>query len=421
MRPGSFEGLRASHFDAYLPEKWASNVYTRERLDAKQCLLNLARALEPVFVEHGLVVQRYATDEHPSLWNQQKVDAQWVFFWRTEEDRKILEAQVDLERTLASTLADPTPMTRHAFMCLNLDQNSFKAGFQLHYDAWVDRSNLENKLAQTELREELGALVRSLPEPIFVCLSGKEPIPAAECSAESLAGLMDEFPGNDEGVLEIGISLNRQDTFDLGNEIASFLAERMAAVADVYRFVAWTEENNHIGSDERFIESRAARGARREKLDAEVERRRTALEEKKRGGAETRKELEEVFRREVAFRASQPRRPRPRPPEQRETPRNKDEEKRPSASEAPRSKPKPRPSPVQAPPPPKNPAEPIPVEAGHQARVAKGPFAGQVGVVQEVDAKGMARVMVGFLATRLHIDELIGLGPAPSASSSTKK
>jgi hypothetical protein len=47
--------------------------------------------------------------------------------------------------------------------------------------------------------------------------------------------------------------------------------------------------------------------------------------------------------------------------------------------------------------------------------VSKGPFAGQVGIVQEVDARGTARIMVGLLATRMPVEELIGLGP-PSAA-----
>ncbi len=419
MRAGSFEGLRASHFDAYLPEKWASNVYTRERLEAKQCLLNLARKLESAFDEQELVVQRYASDERPSLWNQQKVDAQWVFFWRTEEDRKVLEAQVDLERSLAATLADPTPMTRHAFLCLKLDQSHLKAGFQLHHDAWVDRSNLENKLGKPELSEELGSLVRELPAPITVGLTGEEPIPASDCTADSLAQIVDGFPKAGDGFLEIGVSLGRPETLEIGNDLSSFLLTRMAAVAGVFRFIAWTEENNHVSSDERFLESRAARGARREKHEAEVERRRTALEEKKRQEAEARKELEEVFRREVAFRASQPRRPPPRE-SQSGDPQRKPEKKGRSASveEPPR---KPRPKRVEERKPPPNPAVPIPIEPGHNARVAKGPFAGQVGLVQEVDVKGMARIMVGFLATRIHIDELIGLGPAQGNGSSTKK
>jgi hypothetical protein len=57
-------------------------------------------------------------------------------------------------------------------------------------------------------------------------------------------------------------------------------------------------------------------------------------------------------------------------------------------------------------------------------RVLEGPFAGRVGVVDEVDAKGGARVMLGLLAVRLAVKNLIALGEGrnrPLLSSSHRK
>jgi transcription antitermination factor NusG len=56
--------------------------------------------------------------------------------------------------------------------------------------------------------------------------------------------------------------------------------------------------------------------------------------------------------------------------------------------------------------------------------VLEGPFAGKVGVVQELDAKGVARVMLGLLAVRLPVKDLVSLieGRArPLLSSSHRK
>jgi transcription antitermination factor NusG len=47
-----------------------------------------------------------------------------------------------------------------------------------------------------------------------------------------------------------------------------------------------------------------------------------------------------------------------------------------------------------------------PVERGTRVRVLSGPFVGKIGVVQDVDGKGGARVMLGLLATRLNIKDL---------------
>ncbi len=50
------------------------------------------------------------------------------------------------------------------------------------------------------------------------------------------------------------------------------------------------------------------------------------------------------------------------------------------------------------------------IERGSKVRVVDGPFAGKVGVVQELDGRGGARVMLGLLAVRVDLNNL-----APSA------
>jgi transcription antitermination factor NusG len=70
------------------------------------------------------------------------------------------------------------------------------------------------------------------------------------------------------------------------------------------------------------------------------------------------------------------------------------------------------------------PVEPSPFERGARVSVLKGPFAGKVGVVQELDGKGGARVMLGLLAVRLDVKNLVsaveGRG-RPRLSSSHRK
>lgn len=68
--------------------------------------------------------------------------------------------------------------------------------------------------------------------------------------------------------------------------------------------------------------------------------------------------------------------------------------------------------------------EASPFERGARVSVLKGPFAGKVGVVQELDGKGGARVMLGLLAVRLDVKNLVseveGRG-RPRLSSSHRK
>jgi len=65
-----------------------------------------------------------------------------------------------------------------------------------------------------------------------------------------------------------------------------------------------------------------------------------------------------------------------------------------------------------------------PFERGARVSVLKGPFAGKVGVVQELDGKGGARVMLGLLAVRLDVKNLVSEAAGrgrPRLSSSHRK
>jgi hypothetical protein len=67
---------------------------------------------------------------------------------------------------------------------------------------------------------------------------------------------------------------------------------------------------------------------------------------------------------------------------------------------------------------------PFVIERGVRVHVLKGPFSGKVGIVHELDGKGGARVMLGLLAVRLEVSNLVpaveGRG-RPRLSSSHRK
>jgi hypothetical protein len=65
-----------------------------------------------------------------------------------------------------------------------------------------------------------------------------------------------------------------------------------------------------------------------------------------------------------------------------------------------------------------------PIDRGTLVRVLDGPFRGKVGVVQELDGKGGARVLLGLLAVRLGVEEIAACAKGrerPLLSSSHRK
>ena len=49
----------------------------------------------------------------------------------------------------------------------------------------------------------------------------------------------------------------------------------------------------------------------------------------------------------------------------------------------------------------------LPIEKGTRVRVLAGPFANKVGIVQELDSKGRARVRLGLLAATLALKDIV--------------
>ncbi|HEY6459214.1 MAG TPA: KOW motif-containing protein, partial [Polyangiaceae bacterium] len=65
-----------------------------------------------------------------------------------------------------------------------------------------------------------------------------------------------------------------------------------------------------------------------------------------------------------------------------------------------------------------------PIEKGTRVRVLEGPFSGKAGAVQELDGKGGARVLLGLLAVRLDVKDLVACTEGrerPLLSSSHRK
>jgi hypothetical protein len=65
-----------------------------------------------------------------------------------------------------------------------------------------------------------------------------------------------------------------------------------------------------------------------------------------------------------------------------------------------------------------------PIEKGARVRVLSGPFVGRIGTVQALDGRGYAKVLLGLLATRVALGDLIATAEAhgpPALATSHRK
>lgn len=253
-------GLSLADFDCYEPRKWKSNVYNRERLEVKQKLLALARHVGgSVTGADGSPLTIDASVEHPALWNHKQVDTQSIFFSRHEAARKELDGFIDRSKPLASLIDDPTPQRNHLFLAITVSHETLEVALRLHPDARVDRQNLERKLDDYYEAERLIGHLSDLPAgyrigitPDTTALSelgdGSVTLEVLhEVIAKMPAGGAMPMPGQPPKLFFIGMSMPRGEAVALdSDELADWVRARLTELAPLYRFIAWSRDNDFV-------------------------------------------------------------------------------------------------------------------------------------------------------------------------------
>ena len=426
--------LAAADFDAYLPERASSNAYTRPRLELKQRMLAWAKGVVTRLAEIDIAVDVSGSDEHPSLRNGRRVDCQRVFFWRDVDARAEIERVIDRKRSLADSLGDPAPHQRHLFLALRIDARKVEVSVELHPDAWVDGRNLRALLADPSRTLALMSALEALPDQFTLGLSGDaERTPAARATSDDVRELAVRSERESKSVW-IGWTIPRDVAVTHSELLDDQLEDAIVALGPIQKIVAWAPDNDLIdlGSEVEAAKADRARvhaEAERDRAQWQARRERAEHEERTRGrerpvravpGAESDAggtpalagasvasvtSAASAASAASASGAGEPAVPeagRRAPPERR----------------APLRRVLPRRSLVTE-------VDPsAPVEKGTRVQVLAGPFRGKVGVVQELDGKGAARVMLGLLATRVEVKELIAAAEGkerPALASSHRK
>jgi hypothetical protein len=411
--------LTSADFDAYLPERATSNAFTRPRLELKQRMLAWARGVVARLAELQAAVEVTGSDEHPSLRNGRRVDCQRVFFWRDAAGRAQIEHLIDSKRSLASAIGDPAPHQKHAFLGLRVDSAQLEVSVEVHPEAWVDTGNLRARLADPVRTLELTSALEALPEQFAAGLSGDaERASAQKLTSEALRALLDR--GAQEGrAVWIGWSVPRDVAVTHSAVLDDQLEDAIVALGPIYKLIAWAPDNDLIVLG-RAVEEAKAHAARaheeavKDRADWEARRARE--------GRRPREHDSERPAHPHAHSSSGPRRRSSAPAAASPAP---DAEKKPAPLPALTRREK---APLRAVPRRGSMVTEVdpgaPIEKGTRVQVLAGPFVGKVGTVQELDGKGAARVMLGLLATRLEVKDLIAAAEGkdrPALASSHRK
>jgi transcription antitermination factor NusG len=242
-----FPGFEARDFEAYAPQKWKSNAFTRERLEVKQKLTALGRALSGgLSGADGAPLAVEASAEYPALWNHKQVEAQHVYFFRNEGARKELDQIIDRQKSLASLIDDPSHQKNHIYLSLTIAHQAATIALMLGREADVDRRNLERKCEDFFEREKLMAHLRSLGDEWCV---GDQPV----------ASLDDETLRPQLAAFSVSRRFSRDDERLRAAAFEDLARASLRALLPIYQFVAWTRDNDFVSMRETLQKERLAK------------------------------------------------------------------------------------------------------------------------------------------------------------------
>lgn len=434
MRSGASEtpDLRAlrltgADFDAFLErtsplprgaQPAASPSPAAQRRALRERIAAWARAVLPRLSQLGIAAEVVVPDEVEQHLSSRapRAIAQRVLFVRDAFARG----------PVPRTEPEDDPLRSHAYLALTIDSVHVAVSLEVCPEAEADVKNLRARILDPTSLLELTSLLEAMPDEFAIGLTGVPSFPRASgATADDIRALLDDSQRN-RRPLWIGWSIKREVALTHASDLDEHLADALVALAHVYKLVAWAPDNDLIAASRRGA-WRAGRARAEERRERGREERRKRRDRKgvRKGPVRvegSRREREDA-RRLVKLVEEGPMSQRAR-----------GEERAPEADVRRESTPV-RPVPARRPVLPTSlrargapaavtdvdPKQPI--EKGTRVRVLGGPFANKVGVVEELDAKGRARVRLGLLAAMLDLKDLVASaeGSRPLLASSHRR
>ncbi len=265
-------GFSESDFEAYAPSKWSSNMYTLQRRSVKDKLDKLGRQLDSLFKQNEINLVSHLSDEYPSLWNKKRVDKQWLFFSRDLSAKKELQDVIDTEKTLAETLVDPTPLYKHIFIGVAVDESAVSVGIYLHFDAWVDRKNILALIDNLDKGQEFINICSSLPDNFEFSISENEPVAPLTLTSEILKKIVSDFNEN-RGWMFFGKKVLKDQVISSNSNFFNQIIDDVTALLPVYNFMAWSTENDALSLDSIVLQKKQQIEAKHQVLEDERHKR----------------------------------------------------------------------------------------------------------------------------------------------------
>jgi hypothetical protein len=391
--------LTSADFDAYSPERGdapkdlGASVRARQELGLR--MFGWARGVVARLAEIGIFVEAVA---HPSIERGGRhVTGQRILFLLCQAGAETFGSPPTVPRRGRSVV-------RRAHLTLAIDAVHVEVAIEVPPEAALDLYNLRALLRDPARAHELTGALESLPEQFTLATF-------ADARAERTFDLrqgqlaMAELAALDDRVKRlvwIGWNVPRELATKHSELLDEQLEDAIVALGPAFKLIAWAPDNDLTTSESEVSSRRERRDTRRAKRRARAES--VAPHEGEPAARPRRSEAQDKKHKAKIVQPSRPLlratlRDGPRIPFAR-APRPEVAPARLAQQGAVGRPPIRRPMAGGFDP-------HAPIEKGARVRVLAGPFAGKVGFVQELDGKGRARVMLGLLATRVEVKNLV--------------
>lgn len=247
-----FSGLGAADFDAFEERKWASNRFNLERMRVREKLHVLGAQLLTAELRASLGVELCASQDHPSVFNNRRVDSQWAYFARSAAERKRLATIIDREHPLHRRIEDPAEHHLHAVLAVRVYLEGADVLFGIHRNAWVDARNLAARLEEPYEATVFAERLQDLPESVRFHV-GDTDVSAREIGVDAVRTTLKRFTPEAADDWFVFRLVYPREADILGQPgFAREAASGLRQLAALYDFGAWRPDNDHVGLHQRI-------------------------------------------------------------------------------------------------------------------------------------------------------------------------
>ena len=218
--------------------------YNDRRLVLRRKLLSLTKVLVARAKDEGLGLEARSSLHSPSMFNGMQVKRIWGYAMRDKAAKKKLKS------VLGADLAkDLDAAYRNAYLCVAVEGEAVEVSLRVHADAWFDGTNLVNRAKKEGVkpwRDELNKL-----EGFVLRL--------ADWKGEWTCGKLDVVQLEQflkyYKPAEHALSVEQRVPAPPGSrahlcapDLPQRLVEQALRLAPLYRFMAWSDESDHLFS-----------------------------------------------------------------------------------------------------------------------------------------------------------------------------